>query len=333
MEGAMISLAPLLEAFFTDRLMGQRNASPHTLGAYRDTFRLLLAFIRQRLRTAASDVALQDIDVPLLTAFLGHLEKERGNTVRTRNARLAAIHSFFAYAATREPGAAGLIQSVLAIPHKRHGRRTISFLSRPEIDALLAAPDRNTYIGRRDHALLLVALQAGLRVSELTQLQTTDVQLGTGPHIRCTGKGRKERCTPLLPATVAVLREWIRVSRIHASDPLFPTRRGDHLSRDAVERLITKYAAIAARTQSTLRSKRLSPHVLRHTCAMQLLQAGVDTSVIALWLGHESVETTQVYLHADLSLKERAIAKTALPSTGARRYTPNDRLLAFLESL
>jgi integrase/recombinase XerD len=333
MEGAMISLAPLLEAFFTERLMGQRNASPHTVAAYRDTFRLLLAFIRQRLRTAPSNVVLHDIDVPLVTAFLGHLEKDRGNTVRTRNARLAAIHSFFGYAATREPGAAGLIQRVLAIPHKRYGRGTISFLSPAEVEALLAAPDRATYIGRRDHALLLVALQVGLRVSELTQLRYDDVHLGTGPHVRCTGKGRKERCTPLLPATVAVLREWIRISRIGTSDPLFPTRRGAHLSRDAVERLIVKYAAVAARTQPTLRGKRLSPHVLRHTSAMQLLRAGVDTSVIALWLGHESVETTQVYLHADLSLKERAIAKTALLRTGARRYRPDDRLLAFLEAL
>ncbi len=329
----MISLAPLLQAFFTERLMQQRRASPHTIAAYRDTFRLLLAFIQRRQRTAPSHVDLEDLDAPLVCAFLDYLEKERGNTTRTRNARLAAIRSFFRYAAMREPAASGLIQRVLAIPHKRHDRGTVSFLDRDEVDALLAAPDRSTWFGRRDHALLLLAVQTGLRVSELTQLRWDDVELGRGAHVRCTGKGRKERCTPLLPTTVAVLRQWMRALRPRASGPLFPSRRGTALSRDAVEHLLAKYVAVAQRHQPRLRGRRLSPHALRHTNAMQLLHAGVDTSVIALWLGHESPETTQMYLHADLTLKERAIAKTAPPRAAAKRYRPDDRLLAFLEGL
>lgn len=329
----MTSLAPLLEAFFTERLMHQRRASTHTVAAYRDTFRLLLDFVQRVLRTAPSDVALEDLGVPLVAGFLDHLEKKRGNTIRTRNARLAAIHSFFRFAATREPGAAGLIQRVLAIPHKRCDRSTVAFLSPLEVETLLAAPDRSTWIGRRDHALILVAVQAGLRVSELTQLCWDDVHLGTGAHVRCTGKGRKGRCTPLLPMTVAVLREWMRVVGPDASGPLFPTRRRSHLSRDAVEHLLAKHITAAMRRQPSLRRKKVSPHVLRHTSAMRLLHAGVDTAVIALWLGHESIETTQMYLHADMGLKERAIAKTAPLRTVASRYKPNDRLLAFLEGL
>ncbi len=329
----MISLAPLLEAFFTERLIQQKNASANTIAAYRDTFRLLLRFMQARLRRTPSEFALNDLDADCVTAFLEHVEKKRGNSIRSRNARLSAVRSFFHYVATREPAAAGLCQRALAIPQKRHGRKTISFLTSSETDALLAAPDRSSWIGRRDHALLLVAVQLGLRVSELVHLRPIDVHLGTGPHVRCTGKGRKERCTPLLPATVAVLREWLRTRSLATSGPLFPSRRGGFLSRDAVECLLAKYVGMAAKREASLRGRRISPHVLRHTSAMRLLHAGVDTSVIALWLGHESVETTQVYLHADMGSKERALAKTAPLQAGARRFKADDRLLAFLESL
>jgi site-specific recombinase XerD len=329
----MNSLAPLLEAFFTHRLAQQRHASAHTVAAYRDTFRLLLNFVHQRVGTAPSELDLQDLDAPLIGTFLEHLERQRRNSVRTRNARLAAIHSFFRYAALREPGHSALIQRVLAIPHKRFDRAVVTFLTRPEVRALLAAPDRQTWIGRRDHALLVLAVQTALRVSELTQLRCQDVHLGAGAHVRCLGKGRKERCTPLTSQTVAVLRPWLRELAAHSGDPLFPSRRGGRLSHDAVERLVDTYAARASQSCSSLATKHISPHVLRHTGAMQLLHAGVDRSVIALWLGHESIETTEVYVHADLSMKERAIARTAPSPTTARRYHAPDRLLAFLNGL
>jgi site-specific recombinase XerD len=327
------SLAPTLEAFFTERLAQQRQASPHTVLAYGDTFRLLLDFARRRTGKAPSRLDLQDLDAPLVGAFLEHLEQERQNSVRTRNARLAAIHSFFHFAAYRHPEHAALIQRVLAIPPKRFDRAIVSFLSPPEVDALLSSPDRGTWIGRRDHALLLLALQTGLRLSELTQLTCQDVQLGPGAHVRCHGKGRKDRCTPLTAQTVAVLHVWLRERHGHPTDPLFPSHRGSALSPDAVQRLVTKYAAGAQQTCPSLRDKRVTPHVLRHTSAMQLLRAGVDTSTIALWLGHEGVETTQIYLHADLSIKERAIARTAPPGVRPGRYRASDSLLAFLDGL
>ncbi len=329
----MSALAPVLQAFFTERLLDQRAASPHTVAAYRDTFRLLLAFAQNRSGKVPSELELQDLDAPLIAAFLEHLECERGNGVRTRNARLAAVHSLFGFAALRHPEHAALIQRVLAIPHKRFERALVSFLSRPEIDALLAAPDHDRWIGRRDHALLVVAIQTGLRVSELIALTRQDVHLGTGPYVRSHGKGRKERCTPLTAQTVAVLRAWLKEHPGEGADPLFPTRRGTSLGRDAVEKLVSKYAAIAARGCPSLQGKAVSPHVLRHTAAMQLLHAGVDTSVIAMWLGHEGVETTQIYLHADLSLKERALERTAPLDTVAGRYRAPDSLLAFLEGL
>jgi len=253
--------------------------------------------------------------------------------VRTRNTRLAAVHSFFHYAALRHPEHAAVIQRVLALPHKRHEKAVVSFLTRSEIEALLAAPDRTTWIGRRDHALLLVAIQTGLRVSELTRLTCGDVQLGVGAHLRCQGKGRKDRCTPLTAQTVAVLRVWLAERRGDPTSALFPSRRGSPLSRDAVEGLLAKYTAMAEWRCPTLRRKHVSPHVLRHTSAMQLLQAGVDTSVIALWLGHETAKTTQIYLHADMTMKERALARTAPPGTKTGRYRPSDPLLAFLEAL
>ena len=276
---------------------------------------------------------MTDLDAGLIGAFLNHLESDRQNCARTRNARLTAIRSFFHYIAVKEPGHIALIQRVLAIPQKRFDRNLVNFLTRAEIDALLAAPDRDTWIGRRDHALLLVAIQTGLRVSELIRLSVDQLILQTGPHIRCRGKGRKERCTPLTAQTVETLRTWLREQQGNPTDSVFPSRRGGALSRDAVERLVTKYAKKAEQSCPSLKSKQVSPHVLRHTTAVQLLQAGVDCSVIALWLGHESVETTQMYLHADLSIKEKAIARTDPLPDRPRRYQPGDRLLAFLRGL
>jgi site-specific recombinase XerD len=329
----MTALAPLLEAFFLDRLLRQQRASPNTIASYRDTFRLLLAFAEKRLLKAPSALLLSDIDAPFVGSFLDYLESQRNNSVRTRNARLAAIHSFFRFIAIGEPAHSALIQRVLAIPHKRFDRNLVCFLARTEIDALLEAPDRNSWIGCRDHALLLTMIQTGLRVSELIHLKREDVCLERGAHIRCRGKGRKERSTPLSSQTVAVLRTWFKQNAATSSEPLFPSRRDGVLSRDAVERLVKKHAATACKKCPTLINKNVSPHVLRHTAAVQLLEAGVDRSVIALWLGHESVETTQIYLDADLAIKERALDKTALPNTKPGRFRPPDQLLAFLETL
>jgi len=329
----MTLLAPLLERFFTQRLLHQRRASPHTIAAYRDAFRLFLRFIKDRRDKAPSQVVLADLDAALVVAFLTHLEQDRDNTIRSRNARLAALHSFFRYAAFEEPGHSAAIQRVLAIPHKRAERKLVAFLGRDEVEALLHAPDRGTALGRRDYTLLLLAIQTGLRVSELTQLRWQDVRLDSGAHVRCQGKGRKDRCTPLTAQTVAALRSRQRESGPLPSDPVFPSRRSGPLSRDAVERLVTKYAALASSACPSLKHKHVSPHTLRHTSAMQLLAAGVERTVLALWLGHESIETTEVYLHADLAIKERAIARTAPLPTTAKRYKPPDRLLAFLEGL
>ena len=332
----MITATPLaspLEAFFLERLMGERNASPHTIAAYRDTFRLLLSFAQQRLGKAPSALTVADLDARLIGAFLDHLERGRGNTARTRNARLAAIHSFFRYLAFQEPAHAALIQRVLAMPSKRCERRPVDFLTREEMEALLAVPDRETWAGRRDHALLLLALQTGLRVSELIGLRCQDVVLGPGAHVRCRGKGRKERCTPLRRDAIATLRAWLHELAGPPEHPLLPTVHGHVMSRDAVACLLAKYGAVARQRCASLNHKRLSPHVLRHSTAMDLLQRGIDRSVIALWLGHESLETTQMYLDADLALKEKALARTAPLPTCRRRFHPDDRLIAFLKSL
>jgi site-specific recombinase XerD len=323
----------LLEAFFTDRLVRQRQASPHTIASYRDTFRLLLGFAQQRLHKAPSLLSVEDLDASLIGAFLDHLEKDRGNSARSRNVRLAAIHSFFRYAALREPGHGALIQRVLAMPTKRHDRTLVGFLTRPEIDALLATPDRSCWGGRRDYALLVLAVQTGLRVSELVGLRVQDVVLGTGAHVRCEGKGRKERCTPLRKEAADVLRSWLRERPADPAGPLFPNARGRRLSRDGVQFLLAKHVAVARQRCPSLQSKRVSPHVLRHSTAMDLLEHGVDRSVIALWLGHESLETTQVYLDANLELKEKALAKAAPMSVRVERFRPDDRLLAFLKGL
>lgn len=329
----MTTLASTLQAFFTDRLAKQKNASPHTVAAYRDTLRLLLMFATSQTGTAPALLRLEDFDAPLVGAFLDHLEHVRGNSVRSRNARLAAIHSLFRYAALRHPDHAALIGRVLAMPPKRCDRKIISYLTDEETNALLASPDTDGWIGRRDHALLLVAIQTGLRVSELTGLCCHDVHLGTGAYLQCLGKGRKQRCTPLSSQTVAVLRIWLKERQGKPDDPLFPTSRGRPLSRDAVALLITKHATTAQARCPSLGNKTVTPHVLRHSTAMRLLQAGVDTSVIALWLGHEQTDTVQIYLHADLSIKERALARTTPPESAPGRYRPPDALLAFLEAL
>ncbi|MDQ3988864.1 MAG: site-specific integrase, partial [Actinomycetota bacterium] len=294
----MSTLAPTLQAFFTDRLARQRQASPHTIAAYRDALKLLLAFATERTGTEPSHLEITDLDAPLIGAFLDHLETERGNGVRTRNARLAAVHALFRFAALRHPEHAAVIQRVLAIPPKRFDRTLVTYLTEPETVALLAAPNTTNWTGRRDHALLALAVQTGLRVSELTALTRADICLGTGAHVNCMGKGRKQRITPLTSTTTAVLSAWLAEHRGLPTDPLFPTRHGTPMSRDAIERRLATHAATAARNEPTLAEKKISPHVLRHTAAMRLLAAGVDSTVIALWLGHESVATTQIYIHA-----------------------------------
>lgn len=329
----MTLLAPVLEAFFSERLQRLRRASPCTIAAYRDAFRLLLGFAKAHLGKEPSALLLADLDASLVGAFLDHLETERGNSVRTRNARLAAIHSFFRFAAVREPEHAWVIQRVLAIPQKRFDRSLVTFLSRNEVDALLAVPDGATRLGRRDRVLLLLAVQTGFRLSELTALRVEDLVLGAGAHARCHGKGRKERCTPLARATARALRAWIAETGAKGSDLVFRSRRGTRLSHDAVQRLVAKCVRLAGTTCATLRRKHVTPHVLRHTTAVHLLEAGVDRSVIALWLGHEQVETTQIYLDADLAMKERVLARTAPPAVGTSRFRPKDSLLAFLEGL
>ncbi len=329
----MTSLAPLLEMFFLERLQRQRRASPHTIAAYRDTFRLLLRFAQGRLGKMPSDLLLTDIDAPFVGAFLDHLERDRGNGPRSRNARLAAIRSFFHFVAVREPAHSALIQRVLALPQKRFDRDLVTFLTRHEIEAVLAVPDKTTWLGRRDHAMLLLAVQTGLRVSEFTALRAEDVTLGAGAHVLCRGKGRKERCTPLTSSTATVLRAWLAETQAAGQDLLFPSQRGTQLSRDAVEHLVTRYTLRTAGHCPTLARKRVTPHVLRHSTAIGLLQAGVDRAVIALWLGHESVETTQMYLDADLAMKERALARVAPLHVSHKRFRPGDRLLAFLERL
>ena len=323
----------LLQAFFTDRLLQQRRASAHTVASYRDSFRLLLRFAAEKLGKSPSVLCLEDLNVAFIGTFLDHVEKDRGNTVRTRNTRLAAIHSFFHYVSFCEPAYADLCRRILAIPSKRSERRSIEFLRREEIDALLAAPDTATWTGRRDCVFLLVAIQTGLRISELIGLRCEDVVLGTGAHVRCEGKGRKQRCTPLRREAKAVMDSWLRERKGEPEDPVFPSVRGGALSRDAVERLVGRHCKVAQRDCPTLKQKKVTPHVLRHTAAMELLQHGVDRSVIALWLGHESVETTQMYLHADMRLKEQALLRVAPIGVKPCRYQPDNQLLVFLESL
>ena len=327
------NVATLIERYFTERLMRQRNVSPNTIASYRDAFRLLFAFAQARLHKAPSVLALDDLNAPFIIAFLENLEK-RGAGVRTRNLRQTAIRSFFRFISFEEPSYSSHIQRVLAIPSKRYDKGQVHFLTRAEIEAILAAPDRTTWLGRRDYSLLLLAAQTGLRLAELISLDRDAIHLGHGSHVRCVGKGRKERCTPLTTHAGVALRSWIKEPVRHGAKALFPNRHGGRLSADTVQSLLTKYVRIACQRCPSLKSKRISPHVLRHSAAMELLQAGIDCSVIALWLGHESIETTQTYLHAHLALKEAALAKLKpYQHRKPTRFQANDRLLAFLEAL
>ena len=327
------SLAPLLERFFTDRLMQQRQASPHTVSSYRDTFRQLLKFTQQRLHKTPSNLTFEQIDASLIVGFLDHLEKNHGLSIRSRNLRLTAIHSFFRYAALEAPDHSAQIQRVLAVPSKRFTRTLVRFLSRPEVNALLAAPNRGTWSGRRDHAFILTAAQTGLRLSEMTGLQRQDILLATGAHVRVIGKGRKERCTPLAKTTVSVLKSWLREWQRGSQQTVFPNARGERLTVHGVQYMLSKHSAAASKVCPSLKQKRVTVHVLRHIVAMDLLQEGVDRAVIALWLGHESVETTQMYLEATLAMKEKALAKTTPPHGRSSRYRPDDQLLHFLNGL
>ena len=329
----MTAVAPTLQAFFTDRLAQQRQASPQTIAAYRDTLRLLLAYVHRQTGLLPSQLDWEHLDATTISAFLGHLETERGNNTRTRNVRLTAIRSLFGYAALRHPEHALLIARVLAIPPKRFDKRIVTFLSSAEVDALITAPDLTRWEHRRDRAMILLAVQTGLRVSELTGLTCADVTVGIGGHVRCEGKGRKQRTVPLTRPVQDVLKVWLTERAGSTNDPLFPTRTGRPLSRDAVALRVSLHATTAAQKCPSLLTKKMHPHVLRHTCAMTLLQAGVDTSVIALWLGHAGVRSTDAYIHADLSIKERALALTTPTSAKPGRYHPPDKVLAFLESL
>lgn len=328
------SFPALLQAFFLDRLMRQRRASPETIASYRDTFCLLFDFIQNHLPfKAPSELGMEDLDASVIVAFLCWLEDVRKNKVSTRNARLAAIHSFFKYAALHDPVHSEVIQRVLAIPGKRSDQASVQYLTHSEMDTLLAAPDQTTWGGRRDRALLLLAVETGLRVSELINLNCQDIVLSSGAHVHCMGKGRKERCTPLRKETVGALNLWLDERGGSPLDPLFPNAQGGRLSRDGVEYLLRKHMTTALKECPSLEKKRISPHSLRHTSAMELLQHGVDRTVIALWLGHESLETVNKYIHANLKLKENALDKTTPPGGLPGRYCPKDELLAFLKNL
>ncbi len=329
----MTAVAPTLQAFFTDRLVRQRQASPRTIESYRDTLRLLLGFVQATTGKAPATLEWGDLDEAVISGFLDHLEAQRHNTARTRNLRLTAIRSLFTYAALRHPEHAATIQKVLVIPPKRFEKKIVTFLTADEAAALLDAPDQARWEGRRDRALLVVGLQTGLRVSELTGLNCGDVMLGAGAHVRCEGKGRKQRAVPLARPTQAVLRSWLAERAGQPEDPLFPTRTGRRLSRDAVERRVATHTATAERLCPSLRAKNLHPHVMRHTAAMSLLHARVDVAVIALWLGHADIRSTDPYIHADMTIKERALALTTPASVRPGRYRPPDKLLAFLEGL
>lgn len=323
----------LLQTFFTDRLMAQRNVSPHTIAAYRDTFRLLFAYAQEHLDKPPSVLTLEDMDCSFIGSFLDHLEHARHNGARSRNARLAAIRSFFRYAAYQLPEHSSLVQRVLTMPSKKYQRTLIEYLTEEEINAILDAPDRHTWSGRRDYALFLVAIQTGLRVSELSGLCGRDVTLGTGAHLRCLGKGRKMRCTPLTRSVAAVLKAWLKEQGNPSSDPLFPNHTGDQISADGVQFILAKHTAVARLQCPSLKTKKVSPHVLRHTAAMNLLHAGADPATIALWLGHENLETVHIYVEADLAMKQKILAKTAASKGSVQRFRPDDALLTFLKGL
>ena len=323
----------LLQQFFTQRLMQQKKVSPHTLCSYRDTFRLLLRFATKRLHTTPEQLAIEQIDAPFVTAFLNDLESSRGVSARTRNLRLTAIRSFFRFASYELPSRSAQIQRILATPRKRYTRRLVGFLTRPEVEALLGAPDKHTWTGRRDHALMLLTVQTGLRLAEVTSLTRQNLTLGKAAYLQVIGKGRKERAVPLCRPVAAVLKAWLNEPRPAGSQFVFPSTRGDRLSADAVQHLLHKHLSRAAKTCPSMGKKRITFHCLRHTTAMDLLHAGVEQTAIALWLGHESIETTQIYLDADLALREKMLARTTPIDSRPGRYRPRGQLLTFLNQL
>jgi site-specific recombinase XerD len=335
MKSAQPQFPALLQRFFTQRLMQQKQVSAHTISSYRDTFRLLLRFAHKQLRTPPDRLTFEQVDAPLITAFLNELETTRGISARTRNLRLTAIRSFFRFASYEVPDHAAQIQRVLATPAKRFDRKLIHFLTRPEVEALLNAPDKHTWNGRRDHALLLLTVQTGLRLSEMTGLTRQHISMGTGAHLEILGKGRKQRAIPLCKTVIAVLKAWLTEPRENASDRdvVFPSARGGRLSADAVQRLLSKHLASARKKCPSLQAKRITFHSLRHTMAMDLLHAGFEPIVIALWMGHESTDTTQVYLEADLALKEKILAKTTPIDSKPGKFRPDNQLLTFLNQL
>jgi site-specific recombinase XerD len=330
---ANITFSMLLETFFTGWLLQQKCVSPHTIASYRDTFCLLLRYAQKQLHKGPENLSLSELNASMIVAFLDYLQQERGTSARSRNVRLAAIHSFFRYAALQDPCHSGVIEQVLAIPSMRYVRHPIEFLTHDEIEVLLTSIDQKTWFGRRDRTLLLLAVQTGLRVSELIGLYWKDIFLGTGAHVCCLGKGRKSRCTPLRKDTVTALRSWKHEQENLSETPVFPNMRGLQLSRDGVAYILAKYVAIAGKDCPSMQQKRISPHVLRHSAAMELLQSGVDCAVIALWLGHESMDTTQIYLHASLKIKEQALDKTKTTNGKPGRYKPGDTLMTFLKGL
>jgi site-specific recombinase XerD len=325
--------SPLCQSFFSKRLIMQRNASPHTISAYAQTFRLLTAYAQKQLGTPPSQLSLAQLDAPFLATFLDDLESNRSNGARSRNARLASLRAFYHYAALEAPKHAGLIQRVLAIPYKRLTRRLVCYLTRPEVEAVLGSIDKSTWVGRRNHAMLLLAVQTGLRLSEFTGLRQKDLMLGHGAHVRCEGKGRKERCTPLAKPTVGVLKAWVKEQGGDGTCFLFPSSNGGRLSADAVQHALSTHVTAAQRECPSLAKKRVTPHVLRHTAAMELLQAGVDRALIAIWLGHESLDTTQIYLDADLQLKKTVLDKINPIQNRPGKYRPDDKLLSYLKGL
>jgi integrase/recombinase XerD len=323
----------LLQQFFMERLIQQRNASPRTVASYRDTFRLFLQFGQQKLHKPPARFALADMDANLILAFLNYLEVQRHNTIRTRNARLAAIRSFLHHAALKEPSALQAIQSILAIPMKRFEHPLVGFLSREEIDALLGAPDTSTWCGQRDHVLFTVLYNTGARVSEIIDMRVQDIALDQSPSVRIHGKGRKERIVPLWRDTAIQLRHWVRRISSAPDRHLFPNRSGGPMSRTGVTDRLQLAAHTAERLCPQLKKRRISPHLIRHSTATHLLQAGVDLTVIALWLGHESPATTHIYVEADLAMKERALNTLKPPGRGPTRYRPTDKVLSFLDGL
>lgn len=334
MADATPSFPMLLQRFFAEHLRQQRAVSPHTVAAYRDAFRLLLSFAHARIGKSPTELTLADLDAALILAFLDHLERERKSSVRSRNARLSAIRSFLKYAAHEDLTALATIERCLAIPQKRHDKAVLGFLTRPEMEAIIAAPDRGTWAGRRDQALFSLLYNTGARVSEVISLKVGDVVLDVSPVAHLHGKGRKRRSVPLWKATAATLRQWLR----HLPDAspqahLFPSSAGRRLSRSSVAQRLALAVETASRRLPKLADRAISPHTIRHTTAMHLLQSGVDITVIALWLGHEDPSTTHIYLEANLAMKEEALSRLTPIAATSTRYRPPDQLMSFLQAL